>query len=211
MIVTMQIPESSRAEVAATGRFAERAPQAMLAALTACVYQGADTIRVAFDEGKLGIQTRHTSRAGLADSVMGWMIDPAAFLAAVGVPDGVPAAAYADIQNRGGPIYAKPGQALAIPISEEARNHEGSPRDFPDLTFIRRNGRPPMLVRMGSKTPTGRAAVKGFRTAWDIMYILVASVQIPATHWFDTGVELAKPVMQTKFEDVFNASLSAEN
>lgn len=208
MIVTMEIPAESRATVAASQMRADHAAAAMQAALQTSVVVGADVIRQALNAGQLGLASRHPGQAGLADSVMGWMIDPDSYLAALGVPANSPAAPYALAQEEGRHITPKNAGALAIPVSDEARQYS-SPRDMAGLTLIKRKGRPSLLVRQGvERTPTGRAA-HGAKTAWEVMWVLVMSVDLPATRWFTHGVELAKAGMQAAFDDRLNEGLNA--
>ncbi|MEM6259678.1 MAG: HK97 gp10 family phage protein [Planctomycetota bacterium] len=76
---------------------------------------------------------------------------------------------YAPIHEFGGTIAAK-GGGLAVPIHPDAKraSEQGrGPRDFADLIFIPRAGKPPLLVR-----DTGGQ--------WDIMYVLPKRVILPA-------------------------------
>lgn len=76
---------------------------------------------------------------------------------------------YARIHEFGGTIQAK-GGGLAVPIHADAKRASDQgrgPRDFNDLTYISRPGKPPLLVRD-----------KGGQ--WDIMYVLPKSVVMPA-------------------------------
>lgn len=76
---------------------------------------------------------------------------------------------YAAIQEYGGEISAKGGKALAVPIHADAEGKR--PRDFSDLVMIKRKTGPPLLVRIKSK---------GKNQRFDIMFVLVKRVNIPA-------------------------------
>lgn len=76
---------------------------------------------------------------------------------------------YAAIHEFGGTITAR-GGGLAVPIHADAKRASAQgrgPRDFSDLVFINRPGKPPLLIRD-----------KGGQ--WDIMYVLPKSVVMPA-------------------------------
>ena len=84
---------------------------------------------------------------------------------------------YAAIQEMGGDIVPKDAKALAVPVHPDAKAAlipEGSSiKDvFPDLIYIERNGQAPLLVR-----EAGRGLNHG---RFDIMYVLVQKVTIPA-------------------------------
>lgn len=78
---------------------------------------------------------------------------------------------YAAIQEFGGEITPQHAKALAVPIHSSAKGK--SPRDFSDLVMIKRNGKPPLLVRV-IKTKGGK------EKRFDIMYALVSCVHITA-------------------------------
>ena len=73
-------------------------------------------------------------------------------------------------------VRPKKAKALAIPISRAAKKHNdagGSARGFPKkLVFIRREGKPPLLVEM-----TGKKGGK-LRNKWTIHYVLPATARI---------------------------------
>ncbi len=73
-------------------------------------------------------------------------------------------------------IRPKKAKALAIPISRKAKKHSdagGSARDFPiKLVFIRRKGKPPLLVEI-----TGKGGGK-LRKKWTIHYVLPAMARL---------------------------------
>ena len=79
---------------------------------------------------------------------------------------------YAAIQEFGGTIRPNYGKSLAVPIHPDAKAaiipKGGSIRSvFPDLVLIKRKSGAPLLVRMKGKQ-------------FDIMYVLMKSVTIPA-------------------------------
>lgn len=82
---------------------------------------------------------------------------------------------YARLHELGGKIVPKAAGALAIPVHPDAKRASG-PRDFGgELGLIKRPGRPPLLIR-------ARDVGKGKRNrdVFDIMYVLMKSVRIPA-------------------------------
>lgn len=91
---------------------------------------------------------------------------------------------YARIQELGGVITPKTAKALAIPIHPEAQRASG-PRSFTNLKLIPRPGKPSLLIRQeGRKTysrTSGKKRVAHIAvTRWDLMYVLVKSVTLPA-------------------------------
>ncbi len=80
------------------------------------------------------------------------------------------------IMEFGALVRPKKAKALAIPISRQAKKHKdagGSARNFPKkLVFIRRKGKPPLLVEM-----TGKKGGK-LRSKWTIHYVLPAMARI---------------------------------
>ncbi|HET6497422.1 MAG TPA: hypothetical protein VFH61_18905 [Thermoleophilia bacterium] len=198
MIVTLEIPPESQRRIAEHGKLAGRVRDAIADGLESAVVAGAENVREQLIEGQLGL-TMQRPAEGLASSLSGWMIDRAVPLAAVGVPGNSPAAVYAGFLETGGAtggtITAKPGHALAIPISDEAKKYS-SPRDMPGLELIPRKGKPPLLVRMLSS----RGNVRGFELHW----VLVKSVTIEPRHWLSRGVDEAVPVMVGTLQDVLN-------
>jgi len=81
--------------------------------------------------------------------------------------------AYARIHEYGGVITAKNRKYLAIPLSAAktgagVARFPGGPRSVPDLVFIQRRGRNPLLMR-----PMGKGKLVPY-------YVLVRSVKIPA-------------------------------
>jgi hypothetical protein len=161
---------------------------------------GAEEIRLAFIEGKLGLTSRHGGQAGLAECIFGWLIDPKTPYGAVGVPSNTPAAAYATIQHYGGSVEAQPGKALAIPISPEAKKYT-SPRDMQFLEIMTRRGKPPLLVRKRLK------ATKGL-TAIEVHWVLVQRVIIPQTLWLSRGAKLAEPAIAAAMKSAINERTS---
>jgi len=192
MIVTIQLDPQSKALIARHNRAADRGAGVMASALESAAVAGSEDIRGQLVRGDLGLEMRNPA-SGLAASVLGWMIDTDTPLAAMGVPADSPAADYARILNVGGTIFPKTARALAVPISDEAKRYE-SPRDMDGLDLIPRKGKPPLLIRKLTK----RGDVRGFELHW----VLVPSVRIPAFRWLDTGAQAALPVMQDAFGDV---------
>lgn len=81
---------------------------------------------------------------------------------------------YAAIQEFGGTIVPVDAGALTVPIhplAKKAASMGLGARSFPDLVLIERVGRPPLLVRIKDK---------GRNKRFDIMYVLLPKVVIPA-------------------------------
>lgn len=78
---------------------------------------------------------------------------------------------YAAIHQYGGTITPKSAGALTVPVHSSAKGHYA--REFPDLKFIPRQGKPPLLVRITDK------GTKNSKARFDIMYVLMKSVRIP--------------------------------
>lgn len=80
------------------------------------------------------------------------------------------------VMEFGAIIRPQRAKALAIPISRQAKKHNdagGSARNFPKkLVFIRRKGKPPLLVEVTGKK--GRE----LRKKWTIHYVLPATARI---------------------------------
>ena len=191
MILTLEIPAETQAKIDRDGQAAQRAGAALAAALGTAAIAGAEDVRRQLAMGELGLTMRHPA-GGLAASVDGWMIDATLPMAALGVPANSPAAAYARILERGGTITPKRAQALAIPVSEEAKGYS-SPRDMPNLHMIPRKGRPPLLVRLLA----GRGDARGFELHW----VLVKSVTIEPRRWLSRGVRRARSEMAAAGQD----------
>jgi len=191
MIVTLELDPKSRGLIERHAKAAGEAHGAFVGALATSVVAGAEEVRLLAAQDRLGLRMQHPG-SGLAASIMGWMIDEQAPLAAIGVPSNTPAARYAAIHEFGGTILPKSGKALAIPISAEARS-VASPRDMEGLTLIPRQGRPPLLVRefLGG----GRKKAR-----FEVHWVLVRSVTLPATHWFSEGIRRAARVIGKAFE-----------
>ena len=190
MIVTLEIPAQTLEAISRFDRKAEKTKAALSAALHTALAIGAEEIRSRLVMGELGL-TMQNPGSGLAAALQGWMLDESLPLGALGVPANTPASAYAAIQEFGGTIRPVRAGALAVPISKEAKGAT-SPRDMDGLTLIRRNGRPPLLVRV--------LAARGARRAnWQIHWVLLPQVTIQATHWLSNGVEQAAPAMAEAF------------
>jgi hypothetical protein len=189
MIVTLEMSPDSEDTIRRHATAAEAAMAAMAEALEAAVFLGADTIREGLIRGAYGLTMRRPA-SGLAASVTGWMIDAEVPVAALGVPSNAPAARYASIHNTGGTIRPRNARALAVPTSDEARQYS-SPRDMADLTFIPRESKPPLLARVIGEQ-------------LQVHWVLMSSVTIPATHWFDRGVADAMGPMTDAFQGVMD-------
>jgi hypothetical protein len=198
MIVTLTISESSRLMIISARKAAGEAQAALSGAIQASVAAGASEVQIGLVTGRYGLTMRNPGQAGLADCVMGWMIDPAMGIGAVGVPSNSPAARYATILEYGGTIVPKSARALAIPLTDEARKYS-SPREMAGLTLVSRPGHPPLLVREVVK--------RGKVTAFEAMWVLVSSVTITGRNWLSRGVTDAVPAMHRAFEGVLNALL----
>ena len=102
-------------------------------------------------------------------------------------------AKHARIHEFGGTIKGKP--LLTVPIHPAAKAAAArglsARQAFPDLDFIPRKGKSPLLVRSRG----GKSEHKG----WDIMYVLVPSVRIPARPY----VRPALAITQKKAVAVF--------
>ena len=194
MILTVTIMGDSQERIKNHRRLAMRAPGVLDGGLETAAQAGAEDIRAQLQTGQLGLTMRRPG-GGLASSVFGWMISPG--LAAVGVPSSSPAAEYAGILERGGTIVPKPAGALAVPISAEAKAISAlglGPRDMADLTLIPRQGRPPLLVRK-----------LGGGDAFELHWVLVQSVTIPAFRWLTDGASNALPTMSTAMQSVLDS------
>ncbi len=89
---------------------------------------------------------------------------------------------YAAIQELGGIIKPTKAKALAIPVHPEAvrwTEKGGEPKDFPGLVMIKRKNGAPLLVRIKDK---------GKKQRFDIMFVLLKSVQIPARPYIRPAV-----------------------
>jgi len=191
LIVSLEITEQTKRTIAEHTKLAEQFDEANAKALHSAAVAGASDITRQLMLGELGL-TMQNPASGLAASVDGWMIDTEAPLAAVGVPGNAPAAAYASIHETGGTIVPRSAKALAVPISEEAKQCT-SPRDMDGLDLIPRKGRPPLLVR--------QLAAKGRRRSqFQLHWVLVPSVTIRPTHWLSRGAETATVVMVDGYE-----------
>lgn len=196
MIITIEIPPASRRRIDRDAKKARELKGAMGDAMQTAVAVGADVIVKGLMMGRYGLTMQHPA-SGLAASTRGWMIDREGPIGAVGVPSDSPAAAYAGILERGGTITPKRAKALAVPVSEEAKQYS-SPRDMADLTMISRPGKPGLLVR---------TAKGGDVTGFEVHWVLVGSVTIPAFHWLSQGARDAKDDMSAAFGDVISEHL----
>lgn len=90
---------------------------------------------------------------------------------------------YAAIQEFGGPISAKPGHALTIPLTDEARRKRAA--DFPDL-FVYKSPRGKVFLARQKMRSRGRNTL-------EMVYQLVRSVKLPATRYITKAQEAAEP------------------
>lgn len=203
MYVTLKLTAEGRRRIAKDAHFAKRFGRTVEGAVESAVTTGAEEIRQGLYLGELGLNPSRPE--GLAGSVSAWMIQRSGAgraIGAIGVPANAPAAAYARMQAEGGTITPRRARALAIPISAEAKGVT-SPRDMPGLVMIKRPGRPPLLVRPMARR--GRAS--GFELHW----VLVASVTIPASDWLNRGARQALPEMMNAFTAAFREELGNRN
>lgn len=89
---------------------------------------------------------------------------------------------YAAIQELGGRIKPDKAGALTVPIHPDAKKlvrNGGSAKDMPGLVMIKKKNNPPLLVRIKDK---------GKRRRFDIMFVLLKSVQIPSRPYMRPAV-----------------------
>ena len=202
MIVTIEYTEQTRRTIERHGRRIAELPVVLSEALGDGAAAGADEVRRSLVMGESELTMRNPGQGGLASCVFGWMLDPTAPLAAIGVPSNTPAAAYAGIQEHGGTIRPKPGgRALAIPVSDEAEMFD-SPIDHEqatgELVLIRRASGPPLLIR-----PNAGGA------DFELHWVLVPSVEIRATHWLSEGVQAAAGIISDAAQGRINRWLDS--
>lgn len=85
---------------------------------------------------------------------------------------------YGLLQELGGWVYPKSRRALSVPIHKSAER--GMAKYTADLTLIpskMRGGRPGLLVR---KHETGKGGAAARKPRWDLMYLLMTRVYVPA-------------------------------
>lgn len=90
---------------------------------------------------------------------------------------------YARIQEFGGRIVPRVAKLLAVPVNARARKltrGRRSVRDIPNLKFIARRGKPPLLafIENGRMKP---------------MFVLLQSVTLPERPYIRPAVKLARP------------------
>jgi len=195
MILTIELSDETRALIERHTKVAGEAGRAMTEALRETVSVGAEEVRQGLIQDGYGLTMRNPG-SGLAASVFGWMLSED--LGAVGVPSNTPAARYAGILERGGTITPKSARALAVPVSEEARKSAG-PRTMEGLSFIPREGKPPLLAR----------TMRGGRL--QVHWVLLRSVTIPGRHWLTQGADAAKESMERAFEGRLNDLVARYN
>lgn len=106
----------------------------------------------------------------------------------VGVTKG-PATAYAEIQDQGGVIKAKPGKALPVPL-KPARERAAQVKSPSELPASIRNKMFMVKPASGGSPLLGIVKGKGEFEAW---YVLKKSVTIPASHWLTGPMNLHAP------------------
>ncbi|HOD79955.1 MAG: hypothetical protein BWX88_02760 [Planctomycetes bacterium ADurb.Bin126] len=202
MIVAFEVDAKSKADQRQIAAVGESFVDACAIGLEAAVTLGAELIREKLQKHELGVKTSGGS-AGLTASVFGWMIDPLAPMAALGVPSNAPAAAYAAMLNfgsaglPGGRVWPVRAKMLSIPLTEEADQYT-SPRDMKNLQIVRAGGR----LLLAEVHPDGSITAH---------WVLVPWVVKKPTRWFDRGVDLAIDDMVREFADaVSEASNAAE-
>ena len=188
MIVSIDITPETQQLIAEHGRLADRAGEAIAGGLHAAAAAGAEEIRKKLNLGELGLDMQRPG-SGLAASVFGWMLDNNEPLAAVGVPSNAPAAAYAGILEHGGTIRPVRARALAVPVSDEAKQYT-SPRDQADLFMLKRPGKTPVLAE-------SRGRGKGQHVI--VHWVLMGSVTIAPRQWLSKGAEASTPTMAEAF------------
>lgn len=196
MIVTLELTADTRQRITADAARADAMHGALVEALAGACAAGAEGVREMLVMGELGLTMRNPGQGGLAEGVQGWLIDEGELLGAVGVPSDHPSFPYAWKQEYGGTIYPR-GRALAIPLTDEARQWSG-PREMEsaggiDLVFIDRSeqGKPPLLIQdMGN----GEIIVH---------WVLVPSVTLVGHYWLRRGTFAQAARMADVFADVF--------
>lgn len=196
-VCTLELTADSITRIARHERLAGDADDMFYSGLGTATAAGAEEIRTGLVLGHFGVRIQNPA-TGLAASVSGWMLSDKPPLGAVGVPTNTPAYSYARILNEGGVIRPKRAKALAVPVSEEAKQHT-SPRQMNDLVMISRKGKPPLLVR---QTPGRGKDYSGARL--QVHWVLLACVTIPAFRWLSRGVDSARPAMSDAFSDRVN-------
>lgn len=187
MIVTLETSTETKRLIARHQALAGRTGDVMADALETTAMAGAEDVRRQLVMGERGLTMQHPGD-GMAASVDGWMLDRSAPLAAIGVPTNSPAIGYAGIQEHGGVIRPTKAKALAVPISEAAKQYT-TPRDMDGLSLIKRKGKASLLAEVSK---SGKMIPH---------WILLASVTIRPTHWLSEGVDAATVVMVDAFAD----------
>jgi len=199
MIVYMEITPESRKVLAAHARIRDRLGEVLFGGLQAAGAAGANHVGELLQTHQLGLKSQ-SGGMGIAGAVASWPVDGETV--AVGVPKSSPAHAYAGIQETGGVIRAKPGKALAVPLTDAARQLT-SPLDASaagvELVFISRKdkGSPPLLAQVIGEE------IK----PW---YVLLKSVTLKATHWLTDGVAASMAVMAAGMQHVIDREVDRE-
>lgn len=103
---------------------------------------------------------------------------------------------YAAIQEFGGPVNAKPGHALTIPLTDEAKRKRAA--DFPDLFIYRSPRGKAFLARQRTRS--------GGRGTLEMVYLLTRSVRLPATRYITKAQDAAEP----RIVDLMDAAVMDE-
>lgn len=98
---------------------------------------------------------------------------------------------YAAIQHDGGDIGPINAKALAVPVHKTAKGR--SPREFNDLHYAQRKGKPPILYRKKGK-------------GIEVMYVLVKKVTIQGKFYLSGAVEDGKDKILRTFANGFKPS-----
>jgi len=102
-----------------------------------------------------------------------------------------------------GYIRPKNAGALAVPIHPDAKGRK--PRSFSDLVFIKRAGKPPLLIRKVEKGKNKKISRE------DIMYVLKKQVYIPKRLYFfeefaTYGREMITKNIMSRLKEAANAN-----
>lgn len=114
---------------------------------------------------------------------------------------------YGRIQEEGGRITPKNGRYLAIPVgpalTSSGVSRYRSPRDVPNLVFLRSKSGQAMLVQASDQRNTRGSLVKGGK-AGTVFYILKTSVSIRGKHYLRDALGRA----ERRLPDLFDARLA---
>jgi hypothetical protein len=112
---------------------------------------------------------------------------------------------YARIQDEGGPISAKPGKALAVPLQYAKTTPGKWPRHYPKegpqaLHFIPRKGRAPLLAQVKKNAKGETVSVKP-------IFVLLKRVTIKPQRYIDTVRAQIAPEVETIVSDAIAAAI----